>query len=256
MSPILRLLGVPIFLSAATAWLYFLSKNAPDLRDSAANSTISLKFPSSFEELHGIAALLQHYYASNANYVYLLFCSAYLYKQTFAIPGSVFLNLLAGALFGVFPGFLLACFLTACGATCCYLLSRMCGRHVIRTYIKFLASKLTILEKKVDDNRDDLIYFLLFLRLFPITPNWFLNMASPLVGIPIHLFFFSVFVGLMPYNFISVQSGALLSEIRSTSDILTPKVALQMGLLAVAALIPAVLKQVQSKKRELKERMQ
>lgn len=55
--------------------------------------------------------------------------------------------------------------------------------------------QLAVLEKKVDDNQEDLIYFLLFLRLFPVTPNWFLNMASPIVGVPIHLFFFSVFVG-------------------------------------------------------------
>jgi len=33
-----------------------------------------------------------------------LFVSAYLFKQTFAIPGSVFLNALAGAVFGLKTG--------------------------------------------------------------------------------------------------------------------------------------------------------
>ena len=40
-----------------------------------------------------------------------------------------------------------------------------------------------------------MIFFLLSLRLFPVTPNWFLNMASPIVGIPILPFFISVFIG-------------------------------------------------------------
>ena len=28
-----------------------------------------------------------------------------------------------------------------------------------------------------------------------MTPNWFVNMASPIVGVPLHMFCFSVFVG-------------------------------------------------------------
>lgn len=48
---------------------------------------------------------------------------------------------------------------------------------------------------QVAENSDGLFFFLLFLRLFPMTPNWLINIASPLVGIPAHLFFFSVFVG-------------------------------------------------------------
>ena len=62
-------------------------------------------------------------------YVLVLFSSAYLFKQTFAIPGSVFLNLLAGAIFGLSFGFCLTCVLTACGATCCYLMAKFVGRN-------------------------------------------------------------------------------------------------------------------------------
>ena len=62
-------------------------------------------------------------------YVLVLFTSAYLFKQTFAIPGSVFLNLLAGALFGLGLGFPMTCFLTACGATFCYSLAKFAGRE-------------------------------------------------------------------------------------------------------------------------------
>ena len=41
------------------------------------------------------------------------------------------------------------------------------------------------------------------------------------VGVPLHLFFLSVFFGLMPYNYICVTSGAILSELQDVSDIMT-----------------------------------
>ena len=49
---------------------------------------------------------------NNTTLVLLLFSLAYLFKQTFAIPGSVFLNLLAGAIFGLPVGFCLTSTLT------------------------------------------------------------------------------------------------------------------------------------------------
>merc|ERR1712198_97671 len=64
-------------------------------------------------------------------------------------------------------------------------------------------------------------FFLLFLRLFPMSPNWALNMASGVLGVPIHLFFISVLVGLMPYNYLCVTSGAILSEINDLGDIVS-----------------------------------
>jgi len=50
-----------------------------------------LKFPSDLEELRELAELLQFYKTEHTGYVFILFCSAYLYKQSFAIPGSSFL---------------------------------------------------------------------------------------------------------------------------------------------------------------------
>ena len=48
-----------------------------------------------------------------------------------------------------------------------------------------------------------------------------LNMASGVLGVPIHLFFLSVLIGLMPYNYLCVTSGAILSEINDLADIVS-----------------------------------
>ncbi|XP_016424433.1 transmembrane protein 41A-A-like [Sinocyclocheilus rhinocerous] len=197
-----------------------------------------LKFPSDLDELKEMAKLLQFYKTQHTGYVLLLFCSAYLYKQAFAIPGSSFLNILAGALFGTWYGLLLACVLTTVGATLCFLLSQAFGKqHIVRLF----PDKVAMLQKKVEENRSSLFFFLLFLRFFPMSPNWFLNMTSPILNIPVTLFFMAVFIGLMPYNFICVQTGSMLSQISSLDDLFSWSVVLKLLLIACVALLPGAL---------------
>lgn len=204
------------------------------------------------EELNRLSGFLTLYKTDHFGFVVLLFCCAYLYKQTFAIPGSVFMNLLAGALFGTMHGFPLVCLLTACGATFCFLLSHNFGKAYL---VHFFPDKVKFIQDKVTENMDGLFFYLLFLRLFPMSPNWFMNMAAPIIGIPIHLFFMSVFVGLMPYNFICVRTGCMLSGISSLEDVFTPAIMVEMGTLAVVALVPGlVIKKLQAGRQAARTR--
>merc|ERR1711934_538630 len=80
--------------------------------DDGSDQHVFHKFPSSLEELQTYASILSSIQKNNTTLVLLLFSLAYLFKQTFAIPGSVFLNLLAGAIFGLPVGFCLTSTLT------------------------------------------------------------------------------------------------------------------------------------------------
>lgn len=224
---------VPI-VSFASLWLYFLTCIAPEV---SLEKKANLGFPNSIHELKDMAILMKMYYSENWLYVLVLFSSAYLYKQAFIIPGSFFLNVLAGALFGVLRGFPLCCLLTAFGATSCYLMSYNFGKKSLEHYFP---AQIEFLQRKVESNSHQLIYYLLFLRLFPMTPNWLINLLSPIVGVPVHLFFFSVLVGLMPYNYLSVQAGGMLASLTSFEEVFTAKTFLQMALMAVAALGPSL----------------
>ncbi|XP_077683079.1 transmembrane protein 41A, partial [Eretmochelys imbricata] len=208
------------------------------LDGSAEQYQRSLKFPSDLEELRELAEFLQYYKQEHQSYVLLLFCAAYLYKQSFAIPGSSFLNILAGALFGPWMGLLLCSALTSVGATCCYLLSGAFGKQFV---VYWFPDKVAMLQRKVEENRSCLFFFLLFLRLFPMTPNWFLNLASPILNIPVSQFFFSVLIGLIPYNFICVQTGAILSQITSLDAIFSWGTLFKLLAIAMVALIPGTL---------------
>ncbi|KAM8860072.1 transmembrane protein 41A-like isoform 2-T2 [Spinachia spinachia] len=197
-----------------------------------------LKFPSDLDELRELAERLKSYKRQHHGYVLLLFCSAYLYKQSFAIPGSSFLNLLAGAIFGPWEGLVLACLLTTVGSTFCFLLSSAFGKQLV---VRRFPEKVSLLQRKVEENRSSLFFFLLFLRFFPMTPNWFLNITCPVLNIPMHVFFFSVLIGLIPYNFICVRTGSILSSISSLDDIFSWGTLAQLLGIALVALLPGAL---------------
>ena len=126
-----RISVILALLLASLAWLYFLTWHIPDFVPGIQRHKEELsKFPASLEDLKSLTVVMSSVMEDNAGfgYVLVLFSSAYVFKQTFAIPGSVFLNLLAGAIFGLNFAFPLTCFLTACGATFCYLLAKFAGR--------------------------------------------------------------------------------------------------------------------------------
>ena len=96
-------------------------------------------------------------------------------------------------------------------------------------------------KKQLDENSHRLPYFLLFLRLFPCSPNWAINMCSGVLDVPVQTFWWTVLIGLMPYNYICVQTGALLSTLTSVNDILTWTTALQLSGIALVALLPGII---------------
>nr|CAD7570626.1 unnamed protein product [Timema californicum] len=225
---------IPI-ISAATAWLYFLVYFAPSVDGTLK---VKLEFPSNLKELQSLAQVLKEYSKTHSLYVLVLFSSAYVYKQTFSIPGSVFLNLLAGALFGVKMGFPLCCVLTAAGASFCYWLSFLVGKEVVE---KHYPDKIQYFQNKVEENSHQLVYYLLFLRMFPITPNMLINLISPLIGIPFNMFLVAVFIGLMPYIFLCIQTGEMLASLTSMDDIFSYETLLKMAAIACVALGPSFL---------------
>ncbi|GAA6229039.1 transmembrane protein 41A-B-like [Lates japonicus] len=241
------LAGLAIIVAAASVYLYLLSTHLPpgpkQLQPESEGEDegvqeFRLKFPSDLDELRELAEMLRFYKREHHGYVLLLFCSAYLYKQSFAIPGSSFLNMLAGAIFGPWEGLVLACLLATTGSTFCFLLSSTFGKqHVVQLF----PEKVALLQRKVEQNRSSLFFFLLFLRFFPMTPNWFLNITCPVLNIPIPIFFFSVFIGLIPYNFICVRTGSILSEISSLDDIFSWSTLAQLLAIALMALVPGAL---------------
>jgi len=82
--------------------------------------------------------------------------------------------------------------------------------------------------------------WMLFLRFTPVIPNWFVNIASPLFGMPWRTFAIGTFFGVMPQTFIAVQAGLTLQELTSPSDVLDIKIFVTLTLLAVLSILPTL----------------
>jgi len=242
-----RLLILLAIFGVATLTVVLLVRFAPDFvtkADSELNgdhqqSSFSLELPTAFENFTKIAEKFRAYKADHSIYITALFICVYLYKQTFAIPGSFLLNILAGILYGLWPGFVLCCTLTTCGSSLCYLFSELFSREYVLYYF---GERISYLQQKVDDNSHRLLAFLLFARMFPISPSWLLNIVAPFLNIPLPIFAFSAFVGLAPYNFICVQAGFILRDLKSWDDVFSTTNMLKLCSLALVPLAYAIFK--------------
>ena len=58
---------------------------------------------------------------------------------------------------------------------------------------------------QVAKRREKLLNYMLFLRVTPTLPNTFINVASPIVGVPYHIFFLATFIGLIPAAYVTVR---------------------------------------------------
>eukprot|EP01129_Flabellula_baltica_P006857 TRINITY_DN2622_c0_g1_i1.p1 TRINITY_DN2622_c0_g1~~TRINITY_DN2622_c0_g1_i1.p1 ORF type:complete len:247 (+),score=43.29 TRINITY_DN2622_c0_g1_i1:106-846(+) len=202
----------------------------------------NLMWPRVPEDLVKLNTAIEDLKENHFGLIFSFWVSFFILKQTFSMPGSALLNIIAGRLFGVPLALGLVCTMTTIGASCCYALSDIFGRMLVEKCCK---DKLDSFKSKIDENRDDLFWYLVSSRIFPMTPNWFLNLASPLVGVPYGLFALSIFVGLIPYNLVCVQTGALLSEFGNNADvntILSFQNILQLTVLALAVLSVVFLK--------------
>ncbi|KAK8971362.1 hypothetical protein KSP40_PGU013283 [Platanthera guangdongensis] len=137
------------------------------------------------------------------------YCSVYIFMQTFMIPGTIFMSLLAGALFGVCKGIILVVFTATAGASSCYFLSKIIGRPLAGW---LWPEKLRFFQAEIAKRREKLLNYMLFLRITPTLPNTFINLASPIVDIPFHIFFFATLFGLIPASFITVRAGLALGD--------------------------------------------
>lgn len=173
-----------------------------------------------------------------ANFV-LGYCSIYIFMQTFMIPGTIFMSLLAGALFGVVKGGILVVFTATAGASSCYFLSKLIGRPLVSW---LWPEKLRYFQSEIAKRKDKLLNYMLFLRITPTLPNTFINMASPIVDIPFHIFFAATLVGLIPASYITVKAGRALGDLKSVRDLYDFKTLVVLFLIGSVAVVPTILK--------------
>jgi uncharacterized membrane protein YdjX (TVP38/TMEM64 family) len=97
---------------------------------------------------------------------------------------------------------------------------------------------------QVDSHRSSIFNYLLFLRITPLLPNWFINLASPVLGIPYKPFALATLLGIMPLTILTVRAGLTLQELEGSP--ITLETILVLFGLGFVSLIPT-LKPVQQR---------
>ena len=213
--------------------LFLLISSAPEVK--AEDREIFLTLPRSVAQIQSLSNAITSYTLGSYWYVVTLFCFLYLVLQSFAIPGPLVLSILAGALFGRWEGLLYVSLCATCGASLCYTLSSFFGKGII---VRNYPAKVVDANKKIKEHSENLFFYLLFLRITPIVPNWLINLSSPIIGVPFTQFFFATFLGLMPANCIHINAGMTLATIEQVG--LTYNSMIFLLVLAFFALIPTL----------------
>ena len=232
---------VGIFGSSIFA-LYLVYRNFPEMKDSEKEF---IKLPKNIDDAKQLGKVLSNYKTDNFMEVLCGVIVTYVFLQTFAIPGSIFLSIICGYLFPFAMALSLICTCSAIGASFCYLLSFLVGRPIAR---KYFAERVKNWAAQVQSHRDNLFYYILFLRITPFIPNWFINLASPLVEVPLLPFFVGTFFGVAPPSCVAVNAGSTLYELTSERDALSMKSLLLLAVSAIVAIVPVIFKQKLKKK--------
>ena len=244
---IIKVIGVAVIASIA---LYLLLQSMPIVTEC---SDISVKWliqtgynkdQTGLKQLHTCVTKLQM--GAGNEKITICYIALYIFFQTFAVPGpNLLLSVLAGALFeNVVISILIVAGSCTAGAVCCYGLSYFLLTKVMKHYLLERINKFKI---RVTANKDHLLSYMLFLRLTPLLPNWFINLTSPVVGIPVTTFAIATFFGQMPMNLVYWYSGKTFFEATGNEDGGDPfekniKVVVAVALIGVGSLVPVLLK--------------
>lgn len=198
-----------------------------------------IKVPFDIEDAKQLGRVLDRY--KDLYYLEVMFgvILVYIFLQTFAIPGSLFLSILSGFLYNFPVALTLVCFCSALGATLCYLLSQLVGRRLVKHYFP---EKARIWAAQVDKHREDLLSYMLFLRMTPFLPNWFINLVAPVIGVPLYPFALGTFLGVAPPSFIAIQAGKTLYKMTSSSDAFSWGSVTLLGVFSLLSLVPVIFK--------------
>ncbi len=184
----------------------------------------------------------------------------YALAVTLSIPGGLILTVTGGLLFGWLVGGAGGAWSAATiGATVVFLIARSAVGETLSERMGPWIGKLR------DGFKEEALSYMLFLRLVPAFPFWFVNIAPALLGVPLRTYVIGTVLGIIPATFAFASAGAGLDSVVmaakkehaaclalkgadacemkiQASSLLTKELILALVLLGVVALIPIVLK--------------
>ncbi|XP_055755894.1 transmembrane protein 41B-like [Salvelinus fontinalis] len=237
------LILLSVFTCAASV-MYLVYRNFPELNN---DEMATIKIPKDMEDAKALGTVLSKYKDTYYTQVLVAYFTTYIFLQTFAIPGSIFLSILSGYLYPFPLALFLVCLCSGLGASFCYMLSYLVGRPVVYRYLTERAQKWS---QQVDKHRDHLINYIIFLRITPFLPNWFINITSPVINVPLGVFFLGTFFGVAPPSFVAINAGTTLYKLTTAGEAVSWNSLIVLGVLAVLSILPVCFQKKLQQKME------
>jgi len=188
-----------------------------------------------FENLQKNKDALLAYVQDNAVASILIYILVYIAAIALNVPGAAVLTIAGGFLFGTLPAILYVNIGATTGAVLAFLSARyLLGSRLQESYGAQLAKFNGEMER--NGNR-----YLLTVRLLPVFPFFLVNFLSGLTRVPLTTFAWTTSLGIIPGSLVYSFAGSQIESVHSLGDILTAKILLSFGLLALFTLAPAVI---------------
>ena len=137
----------------------------------------------------------------------LIYVAVYIGMASLCLPGSPILTATGGLMFGWLVGGLASVVGATIGATVLFLIARTAlGESLSERTAPWLG-------KLRKGFADDALSYLLFLRLVPAFPFWFVNIAPAILGVPLKTYVIGTFFGIIPATFAFASAGAGLDSV-------------------------------------------
>lgn len=199
-----------------------------------------------------------HFLAEHVTLSVLAYVAVYTLAVTLSLPCGLIMTTAGGLLFGWLLGAIAAIVGATLGATMVFLIARTAiGDSLSRRSGAWLA-------KLSEGFQKDALSYMLFLRLVPAFPFWFVNLAPAVLGVPLRTFVLGTFLGIIPATLAFASAGAGLDSVILAAkneyaacvtqglggcklrihagSLLTRELIQALVLIGVVALIPVVIK--------------
>lgn len=240
----MSLLILALIFTCSASFMYLVYRNFPELSEDEMEK---IKIPKDMDDAKALGTVLSKYKDTYYAQVLVAYFATYVFLQTFAIPGSIFLSILSGYLYPFPLALFLVCLCSGLGASFCYMLSYLVGRPMVYKYLTERAQKWS---QQVDKHRDHLINYIIFLRITPFLPNWFINITSPVINVPLGVFFIGTFLGVAPPSFVAINAGTTLYKLTTAGEAVSWNSLAVLGILAVLSILPVCFQKKLQKKLE------
>lgn len=146
-----------------------------------------------------------------------LYMAVYATAVAFSLPIGSVLTLAGGFLFGLWHGTAYVVPAATIGATALFLAARSAMGQGLR------GRAGTAVARMERGFREHAVSYLLFLRLAPIFPFWLVNLAAAAVGVPLRIFVFATFFGILPGTFVYISVGNGLNALFAAGETCDPR---------------------------------